>query len=604
MHTSDIAAYRSAMGTLRHVAGAQPSVDQDFAAWSATDRELEALTKSGRIADATTLLNTKGNELGDTLAGGLSTIGDRATKEAGTTSASERDSARMEMALFALLAIAGAALMTFFLARSLRNRSRRILDSLAVLGDDCVTPLRDGLQAFAHGDLTVAVNATSEPVGDLGGDELGRIAAAVDDIARRTGASVEAYDASRSSLSQIVSEVASGAESVAGASSLVAGNSDEAGRAVGEIAHAVGDVAQGAERQVRAVDAVRAATDDMTAFTTESAERAQETARVATEARERAQSGVATIRRASDAMVAVSDASQEATAAIHRLGSKSDRIGDIVATITTIAEQTNLLALNAAIEAARAGEHGRGFAVVAEEVRGLAEESQTAAGQISGLISEIQAETRDAVRLVERGGERTEDGARTVEEAHAAFTEIGAEVERMSDEVSHIAEALEQAASAAARIGGDVAEVAAVAEQNSASSEQVSASSQQTSASTQEITASAGALAATATQLQHAISAFTLAESPTAAGNAAGSPAIAIRRRPARRPARSGGAGRGRCQRGRGRSPGGRRRCRTSRSRTSRPAPPGARVRRRHRRRGAPRAVPAGGTPGRTPSAP
>src|SRR6185312_928154 len=111
--------------------------------------------------------------------------------------------------------------------------------------------------------------------------------------------------------------------------------------------------------------------------------------------------------------------------AIQDLSTKSERIGGVVDTITAIAEQTNLLALNAAIEAARAGEQGRGFAVVAEEVRKLAEESQDAAGQISSLIGEIQGQTHQVVDVVAEGGRKTEDGVATVEQARAAFEQIG-----------------------------------------------------------------------------------------------------------------------------------------------------------------------------------
>lgn len=58
--------------------------------------------------------------------------------------------------------------------------------------------------------------------------------------------------------------------------------------------------------------------------------------------------------------------------------------------IAGVSKQINLLALNAAIEAARAGEHGKGFAVVAEEVRKLAEQSNTLVTEIQDTISKVQ----------------------------------------------------------------------------------------------------------------------------------------------------------------------------------------------------------------------
>ncbi len=102
---------------------------------------------------------------------------------------------------------------------------------------------------------------------------------------------------------------------------------------------------------------------------------------------------------ANAAKVATDPASraEETNAEVATLGESSEEIGQVVEVITSIAKQSNVLALNATIEAARPGESGKGFAVVANEVKEPATLPSAATDQISGLVADLQSDTRESV---------------------------------------------------------------------------------------------------------------------------------------------------------------------------------------------------------------
>jgi methyl-accepting chemotaxis protein len=151
---------------------------------------------------------------------------------------------------------------------------------------------------------------------------------------------------------------------------------------------------------------------------------------------------------------------------IENLRTSAEAIGSISNVINDIADQTNLLALNAAIEAARAGEHGRGFAVVADEVRKLAEKTQSSTKEIDNMIAALQREMQG---IVENFSETTKKSEKGKEIAVVIGSSIGRITEHTtvtSDMITQIAAAAEQQSSSSSEITCKVSNINEISHKN------------------------------------------------------------------------------------------------------------------------------------------
>lgn len=212
-------------------------------------------------------------------------------------------------------------------------------------------------------------------------------------------------------------------------------------------------LSQGATEQASSVEELTASLGEITSQTTQNAQAAQATDKLAKEIKSDAEAG-------NSQMLDMLHAMDE-------INNSSDNIGRIIKVIEDIAFQTNILALNAAVEAARAGQHGRGFAIVADEVRSLAGQSAKAAKETSELI-------QNSIKKVE-------DGTKTANETAGALGKIVSGITQVTELIDNIASASNEQAAALEQINQGIMQVSQAVQNTAAASEESAAASEELS---------------------------------------------------------------------------------------------------------------------------
>ena len=312
----------------------------------------------------------------------------------------------------------------------------------------------------------------------------------------------------RMTLAKLIKNTQAQAETVASTSEEPTANATQSSDAAENVAESITDISEGAEKQANEAHTSSTAAKNIAGAARTISTKATKVEGIVDQTNKEVEDGRNEVAKVVVQMNKIEAGSANAERSIMELAEGSKKINSMVELISTIADQTNLLALNAAIEAARAGEHGKGFAVVAEEVRKLAEESNTASQNIAELVMKNQQDMDMAIDVTRSSNDSVKIGRSAVDSADTTFKNIVSAIAELSEEISDISSAINQMVVDCDSMTVSIDHIDSISKSSASDCQSVSAATEEQAASMREVAQASQSLAELAAGLQKEVVKF------------------------------------------------------------------------------------------------
>lgn len=382
--------------------------------------------------------------------------------------------AKNKMMIWIIVAVGGVSLLISLILTLTFGRHLRF----------SITQVIQKLNEFATGNFNVTLHLKSK-------DEFGELSTSFNEMTNN--------------LRETMKEVGGAALQVATKAEQFSASSEEVSSATAGITRSIVNISDGMENQNMMTNEVRnLATENLTNVKG-TLDNIKEMVERVEYADEKSSEGFAEVLQVSEQMATILANSETITAEINELNEQIKTITDSIGSIKGIAEQTNLLALNASIEAARAGESGQGFAVVANEVRNLAEASNSTSVMIEEVIQSISEKMDNTVTIISNNNESVQEGQERVEANGKMFAEITEAVSAVKSGANYMHDAIATVFSNIEELVSRIEQTQDISEATSDESQNIAATAEEQSATMVEVADASSELADLAIGLQEII---------------------------------------------------------------------------------------------------